>query len=187
MCCRVGSLACASRIYLGAGGNVMTDRSFNTDDPLAYFLTWTTYGTRLPGDDRGWNRKDEPEIQQPNPLFDESARAKMKESTFRLSGEQREIVEETIGRHCKIRNWRLHAVNARSNHVHVVVTAPGYKPETVRDQIKAWCTRKLKEAGESRTNFWTEGASCRWVNTEDDLEAAIVYALDAQDRKGLEP
>jgi hypothetical protein len=23
-------------------------------DPLAYFLTWVTYGTWLPGDDRGW-------------------------------------------------------------------------------------------------------------------------------------
>ena len=23
-------------------------------EPLAYFLTWTTYGTWLPGDDRGW-------------------------------------------------------------------------------------------------------------------------------------
>jgi hypothetical protein len=23
-------------------------------DPLAYFLTWATYGTWLPGDERGW-------------------------------------------------------------------------------------------------------------------------------------
>ena len=32
--------------------------SFNTGEPLAYFLTWTTYGTWLPGDERGWSRKD---------------------------------------------------------------------------------------------------------------------------------
>jgi hypothetical protein len=25
----------------------------NRDEPLAYFLTWTTYGTWLPGDERG--------------------------------------------------------------------------------------------------------------------------------------
>lgn len=24
------------------------------DDPIAYFLTWVTYGTWLPGDERGW-------------------------------------------------------------------------------------------------------------------------------------
>ena len=23
-------------------------------EPLAYYLTWTTYGTWLPGDERGW-------------------------------------------------------------------------------------------------------------------------------------
>ena len=26
-------------------------------EPLAYFLTWTTYGTWLPGDERGWVAK----------------------------------------------------------------------------------------------------------------------------------
>jgi len=26
-------------------------------EPLAYFLTWTTYGTWLPGDERGWVRR----------------------------------------------------------------------------------------------------------------------------------
>ncbi len=24
------------------------------EDPIGYFLTWVTYGTRLPGDSRGW-------------------------------------------------------------------------------------------------------------------------------------
>ena len=28
------------------------------DEPLAYFLTWTTYGTWLPGDGRGWVEKN---------------------------------------------------------------------------------------------------------------------------------
>ena len=34
-------------------GNAMSDREFNTDEPIAYFITWTTYGTWLPGDERG--------------------------------------------------------------------------------------------------------------------------------------
>jgi REP element-mobilizing transposase RayT len=160
--------------------------NFNTGEPLAYFLTWTTYGTWLPGDERGWNRKGQGDIQRANPLFIDMARSEMKEPEFRLAPEDRRIAEATIRDHCRVRNWHLHAVNARSNHVHVVVTAAGYKPETVRDQFKAWCTRKLKETGESatRTQFWTEGGSRRWINDEDDLEAAIVYVLDVQDRKG---
>jgi len=162
----------------------MSSKSFNSGEPLAYFLTWTTYGTWLPGDERGWNRKGEADIQPANPLFVEMARSEMKEAEFRLLAGHRPIVEETIRDHCCKRDWHLHAVNARSNHVHVVVTAAGYKPETVRDQFKAWCTRRLKEAGVTRTRFWTEGGSRRWINSEDDLEAAILYVIDSQDRKG---
>ncbi len=62
-----------------------------------------------------------------------------------------------------------------------LVTARGYRPETVRDQFKAWCTRKLKAVHTTRTCFWTEGGSRRWLNTEDDLAAAIVYVMEAQD------
>jgi REP element-mobilizing transposase RayT len=104
-----------------------------------------------------------------------------------MTKRDREIVEETIRKHCNIRKWQLHEVNARSNHVHVVVTAPGYAPETVRDQLKAWCTRKLKPHHKDRGKFWTEGASRRYLNTEDELEAAIIYVREAQDRKGVEP
>jgi len=27
------------------------------NDPIAYFITWGTYGDRLPGDARGWVQK----------------------------------------------------------------------------------------------------------------------------------
>ena len=165
-------------------GNAMSDREFNTDEPIAYFITWTTYGTWLPGDERGsWHRG---QYHSPNLLFRHMAAAKMKETALTLSQEARDIVEETVTKHCEIRSWKLHTVRARSNHVHVVVTAPGYKPETVRDQFKAWCTRLLKPHHPDRERFWTEGGSRRWLNHEDDLEAAITYVNEAQDRKGSE-
>ena len=160
--------------------------SFNADEPLAYMLTWTTYGTWLPGDERGWNRRGKPEIQPPSALFVEMARSRMKEPAFHLLPAHRRIVEETIRNHCEIRGWRLHAINVRTNHVHAVLTAPGYHPATAREQLKSWCTRKLKHAGVRRNRCWTEGGSCRWINQEDDLETAITYVVEAQDRKGAE-
>jgi REP element-mobilizing transposase RayT len=160
----------------------MTDRRFNVDEPLAYFLTWTTYGTWLPGDDRGWWRAGEFRLAQS--LFRQMAASEMKETEFRATPHDREVVETTVKRHCEIRSWTLHAVKARSNHVHVVVAAPGYAPETVRDQFKAWCTRQLKASYPGRKRFWTEGGSCRSINHEDDLESAIIYVKEAQDRKG---
>ena len=164
----------------------MNQREFNTGDPIAFFLTWTTYGTWLPGDERGWNRKGEAEVQLPNPHRKETATTKMKELAFLLSDVDRQIVEATIHKHCEIRGWEVHAVNVRSNHVHVVVTAPGYDPDTVVGQFKAWCTKKLQPNYPERMRFWTEGASCRWINQEDDLITAVEYTLEAQDRKGVE-
>ena len=162
----------------------MNAQGFNTGEPLGYFITWTAYGTWLPGDERGWNRKGELENLPSDPLFNEGAEAKMKETAFVLSESDRQIVEHTIRAHCEFRKWDLHAVNVRSNHVHVVVTADGYKPETVASQFKSWATRKLQPHHPNRKRFWTEGASRRWINQNDDLVAAVEYTLEAQDRKG---
>jgi REP element-mobilizing transposase RayT len=85
---------------------------------------------------------------------------------------------------------QLHAVSCRSNHVHVVVTADR-KPEDVRNQLKAWCTRKLKELQRSskpndqvREKWWAEKGSRRYIGDEESLEAVVAYVLDAQERKG---
>ena len=158
------------------------------DEPLAFFLTWTTYGSWLPGDERGWVKWHDG-FQQPNERIRKAAAAKMVETEIALDTEQRNIVEQTVTRHCEIRGWYLHAVNCRTNHVHVVVTAANYDPETVRDQFKSWCTRKLKERerqkgcheDDMRQHWWTEGGSQRSIDDEDSLEAAIEYVLDAQD------
>jgi hypothetical protein len=117
-------------------------------EPLAFFLTWPTYGTWLPGDERGWVRHGIG-CQLPDPMRKLEAEARMTEDACILGAEQRRLVETTIADHCRIRVWELHAVNCRSNHVHVAVTA-NRKPEEVREQFKAWCTRNLKALEEAR-------------------------------------
>jgi REP element-mobilizing transposase RayT len=157
------------------------------DEPLAFLLTWTTYGTWLPGDNRGWVDKPGRE-REPNAWLRSIAEVRMTEGSFITDTAQRRIVEETIREHCHIRNWHLHAVSARSNHVHVVVTAAGRNPDDVMSQFKAWCTRRLKEHDQShgvgdvelRLNWWTQRGSRRWLNDEASLNAAIVYVAEGQ-------
>ena len=62
-------------------------------DPLAYFLTWPTYGTWLPGDERGWIQYGRG-WQLPDAVRKLEAEAKMTEDACRLDGEQRELVEQ---------------------------------------------------------------------------------------------
>jgi REP element-mobilizing transposase RayT len=155
-------------------------------DPLAYYLTWPTYGTWLPGDERGWVQRGSGR-QPPDPVRKREAEAKMTEDACRLDHEQRAVVEKTIAEHCRIRGWELYVVNCRSNHIHVVVAA-NIKPEAVRSQFKTWCTRKLKELerqrrgnGDVRENWWAERGSRICINDEDGLEAVIQYVRDGQD------
>jgi REP element-mobilizing transposase RayT len=163
-------------------------------EPLAYFLTWSTYGTWLPGDERGWIEYRRG-WQLPDMARKLEAEARMSEDACRLDREQRDLVERQIAETCHVRRWELHSVNCRSNHVHVVVTA-NIEPKIVRNQLNAWCTRRLKELattrrnmqkGESnltsaRENWWAERGSQRFINDLESLDAAILYVRDAQDR-----
>ena len=164
-------------------GMVVSDRSFNAGEPIAFFVTWTCYGSWLPGDARGWHRWREGGEQQPNEFLHAVADARMKEPGFLMSQQDRDVVQATVVSHCELRRWTCYVVNARSNHVHVVVAAPGYNPQVVRNQFKSWCTRKLRPSHTGRKRFWTEGGSCRSINCQDDLESAVQYAGEAQDKK----
>jgi hypothetical protein len=127
----------------------MADRSaIPLPEPLAYFLTWPTYGTWLPGDERGWVQYRRG-CQLPDPVKKLEATARMADDACRLNDDERRVVETTIAAHCRIRNWTLHAVNCRSNHLHIVVTASEH-PDEVRDQFKSWCTHRLKEFRQQR-------------------------------------
>ena len=150
-------------------------------DPIGYFLTWVTYGTWLPGDVRGWVEYRRG-WQLPDPIREREANARMTENACFLTSLQRQAVEVQIAETCAHRGWTLHAVNCRSNHVHVVVTADVANPKKVRVGLKAWATRILKERFDSgRENWWAERGSIRFLNNEDDLDAAILYVRDGQD------
>ena len=69
-------------------------------DPLAFFLTWTTYGTWLPGDERGWAWKGKG-FQLPEARKQKAARNRMTEPPCALDEQQRRIVEETMAAHCQ--------------------------------------------------------------------------------------
>jgi REP element-mobilizing transposase RayT len=155
---------------------------------LAYHIVWTTYGTWLPGDWRGWIKKGFSGIQSPDPGLERSSRRRLAEPPVLLSIEQRVLVENTIIDHCGIRNWPLHAVNSRTNHVHVVVSADG-EPEMARDQFKAWCSRKLSDAAglrkkvakkAGRRHWFTEGGDAEAIEDEEYLDNAVRYVLDGQ-------
>ncbi len=154
-----------------------------TDEPLGYFITWSVYGTFLQGDDRWWRKKRQGS-HAPQPRLEQWHQDRLQHIVILLSDEHREIVKFEIPAHCEHRKWRLWTANPRTNHVHVVVTAPGYAGSIVRDQLKANCTRGLRRNDRRFVDrpVWTVGGDWKCLNTEEDLEQAILYAREAQDR-----
>jgi hypothetical protein len=153
-------------------------------EPLAYFLTWTTYGSWLPGDRRGWAHHGL--IRVPNQRLRRIAEARSHGARIVLCVAARERVERTIGDHCRLRAWHLHAVHCRVEHVHVVVTAGGRSPHVVMGELKAWCSRALAtvapEAGTpGRVRTWTRGGSCRRLYDVDAVERVVTYVRECQD------
>ena len=50
------------------------------------------------------------------------------------------------------------------------------------EQFKAWCTRRLREAGlaGAEQKVWTEHGSTRWIDSPNSLAQAIDYVLNQQ-------
>ena len=86
-----------------AGASGFQEVSNIMGDPLAFFITWTTYGTWLPGDSRGWAKKKVWGIQSPDTQREETARKLMTEEAVILSPEQHAVVDKVIRDHCQIR------------------------------------------------------------------------------------
>jgi REP element-mobilizing transposase RayT len=157
------------------------------DDPIAFLFTWSTYGTWLPGDARGWVEYRHG-FQLADPTLELECAARMTEDALRLAPHQRQRVHEQVIETCGHKHWPLHAVNCRTNHVHVVLSSVE-APKAIREQLKAWCTRRLNELQadsgvaehERRSHWWSDRGSIRWIFREEELAAAVSYVRDQQD------
>jgi hypothetical protein len=69
------------------------------DDPIAFFITIATYGTWLPGDQRGWIEYKRG-WQLPDPLRELDAEARMSDDACVLTTELRVVVEAQVLETC---------------------------------------------------------------------------------------
>jgi len=153
--------------------------------PKGLLLTWTTYGTWLHGDDRYSVDADHniPGTPFASPSTKRRAyhAANLKCPPVLLNEAARRIMTQAVHDHCAIRDWLLHTVNVRSNHVHVVLTCD-VTPDLAIEQFKSWGTRRLRAAGLFRpeTRIWTAKGSKHYLWTHESLRRAILYVAEGQ-------
>jgi REP element-mobilizing transposase RayT len=154
-------------------------------DPIAFFISFTTYGAWLHGKDPGsvdleHNQFGTP-VLPPNSDHEDEMRAAMTQPPYLLDGPCRAVVLRTIVEVCRHRGWRLLACHVRTTHVHLVIQA-NTEPEKVMSDCKAYASRRLTEAGfEDRSRKrWTRHGSTRYIWDNQHLENAIHYVLHRQ-------
>ena len=105
------------------------------DAPFALLITWTCYGTWLPGDRRGHvsnflsskgdyqKRQNEPgtPIKVGDSRTRERAQALQKFPGILLSCEEAHVVAESLIKTAEVHRWTILRAAVMSNHVHVVV------------------------------------------------------------------
>lgn len=152
-------------------------------DTIALFLTWTVYGTFLPGDCRGWRHRTKGHMPRRQAL-ERWHHDRLQHPVITLNANMRFTVEEAVEEISTFRSWRLLAVSARSNHVHVVLESSNYSPFLVRDQLKAKSTFELRrrfDIWRSRP-VWSAKGDIEFLDNEQDIERCILYVAEAQDR-----
>ena len=153
--------------------------------PLAYFITFTCYGTWLHGEkptsvDRV-NNAPGTEFLSSNSKRADLAKKQMSETPYFLNESRRRVVLKTIIEVCSYRQWVLLAAHVRSNHVHCVIHAILH-PEQIMNTIKSYASRHLNKTNldSDRVNRWTRHGSTRYLWKEVEVEATIQYVVHEQ-------
>ena len=154
--------------------------------PLAYFISFRTYGSWLRGDERGWQDRRNNKYGSPFGQPDESLAVRdaerLRHAPAVLSAEARDVVARTIREVCEFRAWDLVALSVLALHAHSVVGADA-SPERILSTLKAWATRRLREAGllDKDTAVWSNHGSTRYLWKEEQVSRACEYVVNEQD------
>jgi len=135
-------------------------------------VTFTTYGTWLQGDDRGYV-KDGEILKGNKALFDSNRRA-MKGKSIRFNGRAKEIVRQAILNEAQEMNQKVFAILVWSNHVHVAAGNIDESIGKVVGRYKAAATKALRGAGFT-DKVWTKGYNTRFCYDENALRRRIAY------------
>jgi REP element-mobilizing transposase RayT len=163
-----------------------------------WLLTWTTYGTWLPGDPRGCVTRVR-EGADPNgpriehdvpgtpylknmPGLVRASRAAMKGEPIWLKSDQAQIAALDLSATARFRGWGLLAGAVMANHVHLVVGVLGDpEPAKLLQIFKSYASRALNQRWGSPAGgtWWTQSGSRRKLGSEPAIVAAVRY-VEAQ-------
>ena len=166
------------------------------DVDRVWLLTWSCYGARLPGDERGFvgrvrerreggapghrrvhNRLDT-EFDAGKPELRRAARARMTDPPIRLPpAAARPLLNQFAGT-AAVRGWRCLAAAVMADHVHLLVgVTADPDPDALLRDFKAYGSRTLNRLF-GRRRWWADSGSTRKKATPEEVLIAAKYVRD---------
>jgi REP element-mobilizing transposase RayT len=151
--------------------------------PIAYHITFGTYGTRLHGDprgtvDRSHNQPGEPIVGADLTRW-EREHAKLRFEPVLMTPEQMRFAEDQLPAICTRGGWTLHTAAAGPDHVHTLLTAAA-DGEAVRKWLKRWLGEAMSASWRLApgATWWAECGSVKWVWDERYFARVFDYVRD---------
>ena len=142
------------------------------DKMLGYMITFTTYGTWLQGDKRGYVKDGEILTEDTNLL--KANKSKLSASPVILSARRKKIVQKAILEKAQNLGQNILALAVASNHVHMVIECDDIPVEDALRYYKNAARIALRKDG-FIYRLWTRGYDKRFCFTKDKLQKRIDY------------
>jgi len=135
-------------------------------------VTFTTYGTWLQGDERGYVKKGR--IYPENKALRQMNEQLQSQEAVILSKVQQQIVRNAIVKEAAAQKQQIYTLSVKPNHVHIVVQNSRQSVSNVVAYYKKAARIALKAAGHNG-KLWTRGYDKRFCFDTESLEQRIKY------------
>lgn len=145
---------------------------------IGFMATWTTYGTWLQGNKKGYVKNGI--TFEANPELEKSNKESLKHDEINIPKSLRIIVKNAILKEAEEIGQKVYAITVCSNHVHIVVESIGKSCGYSVGRFKKSATNELRKYGYN-DNVWTKGFDKRYCYHEQELEKKIKYVQRHED------
>ncbi len=139
---------------------------------VGYMITWTTYGTWLQGDAKGFVADGE--VRGENIALEKNNVKNLMKAAVRLGRREKEIVRNAIIEAARRFEQKILAITVRSNHVHIVAEYVDVPIGVIAGYYKNAGRVALQKNG-FKGRVWTRGYDRRFCFSEKELRTRVDY------------
>jgi REP element-mobilizing transposase RayT len=139
---------------------------------VGYMVTWTTYGSWLPGDERRYVANGQ--TLQGDLRTLERNKKRQKTPTVKLNKKEIQLIRRAIIDEAERIGHEIEALAVCTSHVHLTARPHSKSIEGVVGRYKSTTTRTLWNLG-YKGRIWTKGFDKRFCFSEEDLTRKIQY------------